>query len=464
MNVNRLFFFLFISSGFLNVIQSQTLLRGISNWKTTEIRAYSVTDYISNKEVEIGRAKVDTNSIFEFKFTNTEIEKVILRGANFYAWLYIQPKTTYFIELPEPDKFISSMESNNEIEMLFFRLDSSDINYKILGFEAWMDETIAEIYQLKDIHPEQFIAKVRSFKKETSFLYDKIESPFFFNYVKYSVGLTVDNFNIIGGPTKRDKFEFYLTEDSIHYKNPKFIEYAELYYEKYLYQLDKEIRLKAEDALRQGSLNQFTSILMEDPFIQSKKRAEFVTLIMCKEAFYQGYLARSLIFELLVAMTKESDCSEHKIIANELLNLFNQMQVGMKAPDYILSASKHFHQYKGKWIYLHVFDPSSERCISELSALKKLQLKYGNTFQFVSIYPSKEVYTKSELRTLDALTWDKFPIDQNHEIIKNLQLTTYPMYVLFDPNLLLYASPALSPTPNGRYETIERFFNATIRQ
>ena len=38
-----------------------------------------------------------------------------------------------------------------------------------------------------------------------------------------------------------DKFEFYLSEDSLHYKHPKFIEYAESYYEKYLYQLDKEI-------------------------------------------------------------------------------------------------------------------------------------------------------------------------------------------------------------------------------
>jgi len=206
MNLNRLLFLLSISCGFLNTLQSQSLLRGISNWKTTEIRAYSVTDFISNKEVEVGRATVDTNDIFEFKFTNTEIEKIILRGANFYAWLYIQPKTTYFIELPEPDQYVSSMERNNEIEMLFFRLDSTDINYKILGFEAWMDETIAEIYQLKDIHPEQFIAKVRSFKKETSFLYDNIESPFFFNYVKYSVGLTVDNFNIIGGPSKQYKF------------------------------------------------------------------------------------------------------------------------------------------------------------------------------------------------------------------------------------------------------------------
>jgi hypothetical protein len=317
---------------------------------------------------------------------------------------------------------------------------------------------------LKDIHPEQFISKVRSFKQETSTLYDKSDDPFFFNYVKYSVGLSVDNFNIIGGPSKIDKFEFYLTEDSIPYNNPKFIEYAVSFYEKYLYQLNKDIRTKAEEALRQGSLRLFTSAIMEDPFIQSKKRAEFVTIIMCKEAFYQGYLDRSLIFEFILTLAKQSEFIEHKMIATELLNLFKQMQIGMKAPDYTLSSTKHFHQYKGKWVYLHHFDPSNERCITEISALKKLQLKYGNTFQFITIYPNKESYTKSEQRTLDAITWDKFPLNQNDDIIKSLQLSSYPSYVLFDPNLILYASPALSPTPNGRYETIERFFNTTIRQ
>ena len=463
MKLQRIFYFLLFSCFLWNPVESQTLLRGISNWKTAEIRAYSVTDFMTETEVEIGRAKVDTNDIFEFKFLNKEIEKVILRGANFYAWLYIQPKATYFIELPEPTQYVSSMERDKEIEMLFFRLDSTDINYKILGFEAWMDESISEIYQLKDIHPEQFIAKVRSFKQETAFVYNKFESPFFFNYVKYSVGLSVDNFNIIGGPSKLDKFEFYLNEDSIHYKNPKFIEYAELFYEKYLYQLDKETKSMAESALSKGSLAELTSALKEDPYILTQKRAEFVTLLICKEAFYQGYLDRALIYELLSTMKKESTFLEHQLIANELLSLFKLMQIGMKAPDYTLSSTKHFYQYKGKWVYLHVFDPSNERCITEISALKKLQLKYGNAFQFITIYPSKEVYTKSEQRNLDALTWDKFQLDQNHEIWKSLQLTSYPMYVLFDSNLVLHSSPALSPTPNGRYETIEKVFRTLER-
>jgi hypothetical protein len=463
MNVQRIFFLFLLSPFLLISVQSQTLLRGISNWKTTEIRAYSVTDFVTETEVEIGRAKVDSDSIFEFKFLTNGIEKVILRGANYYAWLYIQPKSTYFIELPEPTEYVSSMERDKEVEMLFYRLDSTDVNYKILGFEAWMDESIAEIYQLKDVHPEQFIAKVRSFKQETAFVYKNLESPFFFNYVKYSVGLSVDNFNIIGGPSKQDKFDFYLSEDSIQYKNPKFIEYAELFYEKYLYQLDKNIKIKVELALRKGSLEELISALMEDTYIQTRSRAEFVTLLLFKEAYYQGYLDRPLIYDLLSALKKESSINEHQRIANELLSLFKQMQIGMQAPDYVLSTSKHFYQYKDKWVYLHVFDPSNERCITEISALKKLELTYGKSFQFVTIYPSKVSYTKSEQRNLDALTWDTFPIDQNHEIWKSLQLSSYPMYMLFDSNLVLHSSPALSPTPNGKYETIEKVFRTLER-
>lgn len=456
-----LLFFLFLNTW--TKLQGQTLLRGISNWKTEEIRAYRVSDFISESEIEIGRAKVDTNNVFEFNFVSTDIEKIILRGANYYSWLYIQPKTTYFIELPAPEEFIGSLERNKEIEMLFFRLNEQDINYKILGFEAWMDETIADIYQLKDVHPEEFIAKVRAFKNETAQFSEEENDPFFLNYVKYSVGITVDNFNIIGGPSKSDKFDFYLSEDSIQFKNPNYIAFAQLFYEKYFYQLDRDTKKKVESALRIASLNGLLDALTLDPAIQTRKRAEFVTLLTCKEAFYQGYLDRALIFELLSEIAQSSSVNEHRYIARNLMNDFKRMQIGMTAPDYQLSPSKHFFQYKGKWVYLHVFDPGNEQCITEIAALIKLHSKYGNTFQFVTIYPAKASFSKSEQRNLDALTWDKFPLSNDHEIWKNLEINSYPLYLLFDPNLTLVASPALSPTPNGRYETIEKFFIQTIR-
>ena len=463
MNKRYLLFCFTLFIFLVNLVQGQTIVRGISNWKSDEIRAYRVTDYISEAEVEIGRAKVDSNAIFQFNFMNDQIEKVVLRGANFYAWLYIQPNTTYFIELPEPEEFVSSLERNKEIEMLFFRLDSSDVNYEILGFEAWMDESIADIYQLKDVHPEQFIAKVRTFKQETTDVYKEQKSSFFFDYLKYSVGITVDNFNILGGPSRQDKFEFYLSSDSILYNNPKYIEFASLFYEKYIFQLDKEIKTNVEKALIKASLPELTTALSEDPYVQTKKRAEFVILLMCKEAYYESYLDKLLIFDLLYAMRKESGFEEHRGIANELLALFKLMQIGMKAPNYALSENKSFDRYQGKWIYLHVFNPSLERCVSEISALKKLQAKYGSEFQFVTIYPANISYTKTEQRNLDAITWDKFALAADHEMWKSLQLTSFPMYLLFDPSLVLYASPALSPTPNGRYETIEKFFRETKR-
>ena len=77
-----------------------------------------------------------------------------------------------------------------------------------------------------------------------------------------------------------------------------------------------------EKALIKGSLPELTTALSEDPYVQTKKRAEFVILLMCKEAYFESYLDKLLIFDLLYAMRKESGFEEHRGIANELLALF----------------------------------------------------------------------------------------------------------------------------------------------
>ena len=102
--------------------------------------------------------------------------------------------------------------------------------------------------------------------------------------------------------------------------------------EKYIFQLDKEIKTNVEKALIKGSLPELTTALSEDPYVQTKQRAEFVILLMCKEAYYESYLDKLLIFDLLYAMRKESGFEEHRGIANELLALFKLIQIGMKAP------------------------------------------------------------------------------------------------------------------------------------
>lgn len=92
--------------------------------------------------------------------------------------MYIQPNSTYFIDIPI-DGQITQFISNNEIEMVFYRLDSNDINYKILGFEAWMDSYLSEIFVLKENQPGEFIKKIAAFKKKSMMSIQKTPHSFF---------------------------------------------------------------------------------------------------------------------------------------------------------------------------------------------------------------------------------------------------------------------------------------------
>jgi hypothetical protein len=61
-------------------------------------------------------------------------------------------------------------------------------------------------------------------------------------------------------------------------------------------------------------------------------------------------------------------------------------------------------------------------------------------------------------RNLNALTTKKFPLSEKHPIWDDLKIKTFPYYVLLDEQLTIKSTPAIAPSPNGLYETIEKTF------
>ena len=114
---------------------------------------------------------------------------------------------------------------------------------------------------------------------------------------------------------------------------------------------------------------------------------------------------------------------------------------------------------KGKPIYIHCFDPKNQKSISEISALLKLNEKYEKYINIISVYSKPlEYFSISEQRNLDLIKWRKFELEPSEKSWKILNIPSFPYYLFLDKDLVLLASPALSPSPNGSYETIERIF------
>jgi hypothetical protein len=370
--------------------------------------------------------------------------------------MYIQPNSTYFIDIPK-DGQITQFITNNEIEMVFFRLASDDINYKILGFEAWMDNYLSDIYILKDKQPGEFVQKIAAFKKEVNDVYSKDTSLFFSSYLKYSIGLTIDNINFISAPSEADKFEFYIKDSPILINNNKYIEYLYSFYENYYYKLDQNLRAQLNTSIRNYDLENCLQTLKKDPYIQTEELAELILLMMINQSAFSQEISKNILNKIY-----ENSINEyHSTIAKNLLLKADEINIGDIFPNLILDKKSQYNlqMLKGKPIYIHCFDPKNQKSITEISALLKLNEKYEKYINIISVYSKpKEDFSMSEQRNLNLIKWKKFELEPSEKSWKILNIPSFPYYLFLDKDLVLLASPALSPSPNGSYETIERSF------
>jgi hypothetical protein len=444
---------LFIS----NEINCQAIIKGRTNFKTDLIDVYEVSDYVTNTEIKLLTVSVDSNGIFAFNLPITDIKKIILRDKKRYSWMYVQPKSRYFIQLPDEDPTSSSFLKDNEVEMEFFYLDTNDVNYKILAFETWMDSEIADLFVLKDIQQTEFIKRVKNFKDDVSFEYADDTSDYFLNYIKYSVGLNVDQIKYLGSPSINDKFSFYIDSLPIMYQHDKYMEYINLFFNRYYYNLDADNRKAIYDAIIRSDAKLFLNILHSDTYLNHAELTELVGLKILYESLNYQEFPKSNVISIIEKLELFLSNENLKIIARNIIRRYNEIKVGSKMKDFKLNASISLNLYEGKHVYIHFFDPNNQKCLSEITALKKLNEKYGQVITFVTLYQEKQAgFSAIEQRNLDAIIWDKFALDPSHEIWTELKVNSFPYYLLLDKNLVLVSGPALAPSPNGKYETIEK--------
>jgi hypothetical protein len=450
---SKILFFLILLN---QQLKAQIIINGFCDFPNTTISLFEIEDYITKKEKKISETEVDAKGNFKLIFSSNEIKKIILRINSNFTWMYVQPNSSYFIDIPQ-DGQITQFKKNNEIEMVFYKLDGKDINYKILGFEAWMDSYLAEIFVLKENQPGEFIQKIAAFKKEVNDVYSKDTSLFFRTYLKYSIGLTIDNINFISAPSEADKFNFYIKDTPILINNDKYVEYLYSFYENYYYQLDQELRKLLDNSIRNYDLENCIRILKKDPYIQTEELAELILIMIIN----QGELPPKISSNLLKTIYEKSNYPKHSTIAKNSLLKVDEINIGDIFPNIDLDIKNQYslQMLKGKPIYIHCFDPKNQKSVTEISALLKLYEQYGKYIQIISVYSKpNEDFSIAEQRSLNLIKWKKFELKPNEKSWEILNIPSFPYYLFLDKDFVLLAAPALSPSPNGSYETIEKTF------
>jgi len=450
------FIFLFTT----NFAMSNTKILGSAlNASNQYVYVSEIVDYITNSESIIYTTTVNERGQFMIDIEDLGIRKIVIRIKNSFAELYVQNNTTYYVEFPQESIDVINYFSGSETEMLFFNLDSTDINYKILGFEAWMDDEMADLYILKDIEPVKFIEGILKFKSDVQSAYAYDTSSFFTDYIKYSLGTTVDNIYYFGAPSKSTKYEFFLKENPILHKNPAYMEYLNDFYDQYLFQMNTSIRNPLIQSIYDNNASTMVTAVSFDSLVPNKEFAELIALKIIQQEYYANRLPQNNLIYITNEIRKTSSFNQNKLIAENLINEFYTIIEGDPLPIMNLTEDTQLIPPLNKFLYIHFFDPENPSSLSETSALRRLFEKYNSHIEFVSIYLNQGIRLSDfGDRVVSGIKWNVYALDYGHPIWKSLNIGAFPYYILTKNDLKIVGLPALGPSPNGVYETIEKTF------
>jgi hypothetical protein len=432
---------------------SQVTIKGISRRPFNKFELGIKADYLSNEESILIETISDSIGRFNFYLDLEHVDKLFIKQGDFIGFLYAQPKATYFIEFSE--RGFSNFSSGNEVELTFIQLDSLDINYKILTFENWLDKSLNILYPLKEKNTGEFLKEIKKFRSAVNEIYQQEKNPFFADFVKYSLGIHIEELQEFAAPNEVDKYRFYLEGTPVKWRHDKYFEFITNYYDKYFYEQTQEKRQELMHHLDQGNAKYMLSILEKDSLIGSRPLAEIVSLLLVKDLYFDQVITKVTLLNFLKDFSQTTKILESKNAATRFINQFNTLDAGDKLPSYQFG-KLNIDQFASKPIYIQFFNPSNKKCIAELAAMKKLHKTYGNYIQFLTIYKTQEYYSKADKTYLEQIQWQKTEISVEHPIWKDLDVFGFPYYVYVLPNLIIGHLNALSPSPNGKYETIEK--------
>jgi len=425
-----------------------------------EIKVYKIQDYFSLKEEIIASTKVKPDSTFKLIFFNDIIQKVIIRSKNNFAFLYIQPNGSYNVYLPKNNPYEPYKPTGNLVELSMFDLDSTDINYKILSFEQWVDNFLGTYFYTKNIDGIEFSKQLELFKTNVERAYEKDSSEFFKTFVKFTIA-SLDDIQQVSHRNRFEKHDFYIKYSKVSYQNDAYMDYIKNYYGNFVSRLSMEVNNRVYLGVLNSSPTQVMRALSGEYTLINLRIREMMMVKMLTDEFYRGEFPQTNIITIIDSVANHAMFEGTKVIAKNLKFRLLELVEGGKAPDFILkkdTVQRSLSSYTGKYIYFHFFDPENVLGSTEIPLLKSLNDKYNMDIEFVTIYKKRESYTKEAQNAIDLITWDKFEVDDDHSIFKDYQVYTNPSYILLDQYGYIVSTPALGPRPNGQGVTIERSF------
>ena len=446
-------------------VSAQIEVKGNANaYVGKTIQAFKILDFFSNKEELIATTTVNADSTFSLYFESLLTQKIIIRSNNNVGFLLVQPNANYSVDFPEKDNYMAFRPDGNQVEIGFYDLDSNDINYKVLGFQRWVDHFLGNNYHIKSLNPTDFVNSLDRFKERVEKAYINDTSTYFKTQILFTMA-GLDNITHAAERNRNEKHDFYLKYNPVSYRNEAYMTYIKGFYQQLMPRLSNTSN-NTNEAVYNGILRSSPTLIMkalgsEHTLINLRIR-ELVMINALTESYNSGEYPQTNIRTILDSLSNRCLFKENAIIAKNMNELISQLTPGGAAPNFVLMSdskkTKTKVDFLSKYLYLYFFDPESTKTEEELVLLIDLYKKYGENIEFVGVIKEESVRSEKARALISDTPWSVYSLPESNSIWNNYNVVALPNFTLIDIEGYIVASPALGPSPNGSNSTIDKTF------
>ena len=427
-----------------------------------KVEVYAIEDYFSMKEKLLATAVVQDDSLFRITMYNSKTQKIYIKSKNNKGFIYIQPGGNYEIYFPLKNKYDEFRPLGNDVEISFINLPENDINYRIPSFEKWRTDFLGMYFYKKNLNGVEFVQKLDTFKMNVEKAYADDTSFYFQTYVRFSIA-ELDDIQFLGARNRFEKYDFYIKKYPVMYGNDAYMAYLESFYKQILTRMPLEANNRVYLGVLKSSPTMVANALAEEYTLKNAKILELVMVKTLSDSYFKSDFPQTNIISILDSISHHSLFKENGLIAANLIEKLTEILPGSKAPGFVLTSYQSeekstLENFAKKHLYIQFIDLSIKECEKEIELLESMYAKYKNDVEIITVIRRQKEYSKKQEAMLKKIPWKKFEAAPEDNIFKNYKISSFPSYVLVDAYGYIVAAPALKPTPNGKYETIDKSF------
>ena len=448
-----------------------TILGVASGYEGKSVSIITFKDFLSMARQVIAKTSVEKDGKFMISAEIEKIEYALVKIGSVSSIIYLQPGGNYSISFPLPDVNTARSLDETKVEMYFDSIAEYDINNLIIVFDYRYDYFVSK--NMLILHKPEFKLHLDTFKQKITRVYKEINVPFFIDYVYYSTAMLELMGDMENGQmmAKASVYEQYIRGRKIEYQHDKYMQLFNEFYSEPLSNLSPEINENILVAVNEkASMKLIFNAIEKNSFTSNQNVRELILIKGLMENYYNKEFDPKNVLVILDSIANHGISDENKKVAASVYKKLTSLNNEFDAPDFKLTTLKgdtiSLSQFKGKFVYLSFWTTWNTTSVSELKLYPGYRTRYKDEKRGIDpiVYISVNMDEKKSdfvdfMKKHPEYDWYFLDGHSDNEILDLYQIKSLPAYYLIDEEGKFRQAPALRPSPNGTFKSIDETFH-----